>query len=228
MSRVFEAGAGEKWTLAICLALMAALAGFVMVLSFGAASAQFAIGLLGVASAAPLVGLAILIADEAAAAFRLRIEIAGDEVLLRLPPRRGHVRRPFIETRLPLASIKAVETRAEAFRQLGIAAVQQAYRLILSDGSAIELGADRQMKAALFGPAAEAIAERLRQDVVDRGMVDGKAGLLAVVGTSVPEWSEPSLAPADVDRRRAAAARAFKIMAASMTLVMLVRLIARR
>ena len=100
--------------------------------------------------------------------------------------------------------------------------------LTLKDGSEILLGADRQMKPPLIGEAAAAIAARLKIAVADLGMVDGAPGVLAVVGTSVPEWSAPSLPREEIEKRVSASARAYKIMAVSATLFMLIRLIARR
>lgn len=222
----FKAGAGEKATLAICTALMAILALFVSGVAI-ASKSLIAAALLA-PSAAVLIGLCLLIASEASAAFRLGIEIDGDVLRLNLPPRRGHALLPAVNRETPLSSVAAVETRSEVFRQLGVTALQQAYRLKFSDGSTVILGADRQMKQPLFGPAAELIAERARTPIADLGMVDGGAGFLAVLGASVPDWSAPSL-PADaIEKRRKAAAHAFQIMTLTAALVTLARLIARR
>ena len=223
-----KASAGERWTLAICTGLMALLGAFVVAVAVGTVASSPAAAALVALGGAAIVGVGLLVVGEMLAAFRLRIAVADGRVELRLPARRGHVVHAEVNETIALASIDRIETRAEAFRQLGVAAVQQAYRLRLKDGRAIDLGADRQMKPPLFGRAAEAIAAAADAPIEDRGMVDGGAGVLAVVGTSVPEWSAPSLAAGDIVKRRAAAARAFSVMAWTAALVALARLIARR
>lgn len=228
MRTELKAGAGERATLVICTALMAVLALFVSAAAVGTLkSSPLAAALVG-ASGAVLLGLAWLIGVEAAAALRLKIGVDGDSLKLDLPRRRGHVPLPAMKRETPLASVIAVEKRSEVFRQLGVTMVQEAYRVRLADGSAIVLGADRQMKAPLFGPAAELISERTKVPIADLGMVDGGAGFLAVIGASVPDWSAPSLAPEKIGQRRAAAARAFQLMTLTAALVTLARLIARR
>lgn len=226
---VFAPGAGERWALAICTGLIAILAAFLMAVFVGVAVGSPLIALVFLLpSAGVMIGLVWLIAGEMLAAFRLRIAVGADRLSLKLPRRRGHVMLPRVDTEISLASIGAIERRGEVFRQLGVAAIQDAYRLTLKDGSEILLGADRQMKPPLIGEAAAAIAARLKIAVADLGMVDGAPGVLAVVGTSVPEWSAPSLPREEIEKRVSASARAYKIMAVSATLFMLIRLIARR
>lgn len=228
MRAEFHPSGGERATLLICTALMAILALFVSAVAVGTlASSAVAAAFVG-AAAAVLIGFVLLISAEAAAALRLRIAIEGDMLKVNLPRRRGHAPLPEARREVLLSSVVALESRGEAFRQLGVTAVQQAYRVTFDDGSTLTLGADRQMKAPLFGPAAELISERTKILVADRGMVDGKAGFLAVVGASVPDWSAPSLTSDEIGRRRNAAARAFQIMTLTAALVTLARLIARR
>jgi hypothetical protein len=228
MVHEFHVTGAEKATLAVCAGLMWLLAAFVSAAAIASASGSLLAAALSGFAALALIGLACLIGAEATAAFRLRIALDGETLRLVLPRRRGHVALPEVGRAIPLASIAAIETRTEVFRQFGVAALQQVWRLRLTDGSAVVLGADRQMKPALFGAAAEAIAAWAKKPIVDLGMVDGDPGFLAIVGTSVPLWSAPSLPAEEMDRRRIAAARAFQILTASITLFMIARLIARR
>jgi hypothetical protein len=169
-----------------------------------------------------------LVADETAAAFRLLIEIDAERLSLRLPARRGLVRLAPVEATVPLASIERIESREEAFRQIGVAAIQQAWRLKLKDGSTIPLGADRPFKGEIFSLAATEIAARARVSIVDLGMVDGSAGILAAVGTGVPDWTTPGLSEAERVRRDATAARAYRWIAALTVFAVIARLIGRR
>jgi len=228
LTEIFRAPAGEKATLVICTALMAVLALFVSAVAAATfASSAFAAVLVAL-SAAVLIGLAVLIGREAAAALKLKISVEGETLRLDLPARRGHVLLPAVRREAPLASVAAVERRSEVFSQLGVTMVQEAFRVKFADGSAVVLGADRQMKAPVFAPAAELISERTNKPIGGLGMVDARPGFLAVVGASAPDWSAPSLAPGEIVKRRAAAARAFQLMTLTAALVTLARLIARR
>lgn len=214
--------------LVICAALIIVLGLFITAVGIATLAATPVAGLLVLAGVAPIAALGALIVGETRAAFRLRIALTGDAVELRLPRRRGHVQHPDVSDTVPLGSVDRIETRAEAFRQLGITTIQQAYRLVLKDDRAIDLGADREMKGDLFGRAAEAIAARLNLQIQNLGMVDGAPGFLAVYGTSAPPWGAASLDETEIAKRIAARTRAYQWMAASATLVMLARLIARR
>ncbi len=224
----FRPLASERWTLAFCTLLFAVLAIFVGGATVvGVAKTPWFILML--APALAVIGaLTLLVGGEAAAAFRLLIVIDAEKVRLRLPRRRGHVLLPATDETVPLKLIKAIETRSETFRQLGVVAIQQAYRLILSDGTAVDLGADRQFKEALFGNATAALTARAGIEIRNIGMVDGSPGILAAWGTSCPPWSTPSISDDDIEKRVIASCRALKFMTASITLVTLARLIARR
>jgi hypothetical protein len=52
--------------------------------------------------------------------------------------------------------------------------------------------------------------------------------VLAAWGTAVPGWSAPSLGDTEIAARLAGASRLWTIVGASLTLVMIARLIARR
>ncbi len=212
--------------LAICLALMGILTACLFGFAYLAESAATA-AILGVTGFAPL-AFSFLIGEETLAAFRLRIDIGKQVVRLRLPRRRGHVRLPAIEATVPLAAISAIETRAEAFVQLGYASIQQSWRIRLTDGRTIDLGADRQMKREIFGAAAAEIVRRTGLRVVRRGRVEGRAGVLAAYGTAVPDWSHSAVSDEALADRVAETGRVWRLTEWLMVLAQLVRLIGRR
>lgn len=225
---VFRTKPAERFTLLACGIMVCVLALFVGALLIAMAHEGVSWMLFWSVILAVHALLAALILSEWVAARHLLIDVREKAVALRLPRLRGHVKHAAVAETIPYSAIARIETRAEAFRQLGIVAVQRAYRLVLKDGQTIELGADRQLKEDLFGPAAEAIAERADVEIDDRGMVDGAAGVLAAWGTAVPGWSAPSLGDAEIATRLARASRVWTIVGASLTLVMIARLIARR
>jgi len=131
-----------------------------------------------------------------------RVTLGGDGVLrLRLPRARSYVPQASVDRALPIASVRGVETRVEAFRSAGNTVTQQAYALVLSNGERILLGADRRMLEPFFGRAAKAIAQAAGQQMRDLGTVDGDPGFILVTGQSVPDWSAPGLAPAVAQKR---------------------------
>jgi hypothetical protein len=214
--------------LATCVVLSAVLAAAIIAAlppwrSLGAVAALALLGGLLVVAA-----LVWLIVAECVAAFRLRIALGPESLALRLPARRGHVRQPSFAGVLSYADIDRVESRDEAFRQLGLIAIQTAYRLVLKDGRSIELGADRQLRAPLFGPAANAIADRCGLRLRQGGMVDGRAGLLAAFGTSAPAWGAPTLPAATARQRVEHSARASRNLGIFVLVMTILRLILRR
>jgi hypothetical protein len=225
---VLRVPASVRWTLAACLAMLLLLGAAILAalppLNSLPGAAAFAL----LAGLAVGVALAWLIAAECVAAFHLRIELKAQSVSLRLPARRGHVLRRALADDIPYAAIDRVESRDEAFRTLGLVAIQTVYRLVLKDGSGTEVGADRQLRAPLFGPAARAIAERCGQTVRHAGMVDAAPGLLAAFGTSAPAWNAPTLPAATARRRIDEAARASRNLGIFVVIVTILRLVLRR
>lgn len=222
----FRAPLGQRLTLVICSGLIILLA---TMIAWGASVSPGGIwvNLVWLTVLAGCIALGLLILSEAAAAVRLRITLDVTDLHLELPPRRGHVQLPAVSELIPLARIRGVETRQEVFSQFGIVALQRAYRLLLKDGTAVELGADRQFKQPLFGQAAAAIAQRVGTGIRERGMVQGKPGVLAAWKTSVPDWSSPSLPDTLAGELIARSARTFGILAASVTLLSIMRILTR-
>jgi hypothetical protein len=226
--KLFQERFGQRALLWICAAFLGLLAmgGAIAAAAALVAAPWFA------AILAPLavliIALALRVVEEARAAGRVRIEIGPVDLRLILPRRRGHVRLDAVDETLPLASIVRIETRAECFGQIGVAAIQTAARLTLKDGRTLVLGADRDYRRPLFIPAAEAIAVGSGAPLSHLGMVDGAPGFLVLYGPAVPDWSAPALPAEEMGRREAARARAFRIIGLLSGFVLLARLIARR
>ena len=226
--RVFRTPAAQRWMLATCVALFAILGGAIFLSLPPLQSLEVPLLLALLAGLAVLAVLAGLVLAECVAAFRLRIELGHDSLVMRLPPRRGHVQRPPFAGSVPYSTVAHVESRQESFRQLGLTAIQTAYRLVLTNGDSIELGADRQLREPVFGPAADAIAARCGLRLRKGGMVDGRAGVLAAIGTLAPDWDAPALPAAEARRRVEQSARATRNLGIFVLVMTLLRLILRR
>lgn len=224
----FHKSAGARFMLLTLLLLMAALEIFIAGIAIATIASELSIAIVLGVTCAAMFPLTLLIFFETKAAFGLRIEISSDGVSLRLPARRGHVIHSAVSRIIPLSDIAGVETRAEAFSQIGVVAVQQSYRLALRSGEVIELGADRQFQETVIGDAAQHVAKRINLAIRDRGMIDGDPGFLAAAGTSVPDWSAAPLSEAERASRHTAAANALKAINLSLLVVLIARLIARR
>lgn len=227
-SRVFRVPAAQRWTLATCVALFAVLGTSIAWSLPPLQSLEVPLLLALLAGLVVLAVLAGLVLAECVAAFRLRIDLRHDSLAMRLPPRRGHVQRPPFAGSVPYSAISGIESRDESFRQLGLTAIQTAYRLVLKNGDSIELGADRQLRDPVFGPAARAIAARCGLGLRQGGMVDGRAGVLAAIGTSVPDWGATALPAAEARRRTEQGARATRKLGIFVLVMTLLRLILRR
>jgi hypothetical protein len=151
--------------------------------------------------ALPFVGLTYYVYREAAARSSTRIAINWQTLELRLPPERGYVPQERIDTSIPLASIKAIECRAESYRQIGTTALQFAYSLVLEDGRRIFLGADRRFLTPYFQNAAGIISNNIKSPIRDLGLVDGNPGFLLVIGQSAPPWDTAPVPPATMQKR---------------------------
>ena len=130
---------------------------------------------------------------------------------LDLPAGRSLIHRPPEQhLTIPYADIKSVETRLEAYGNLGIAMMQRAYVLRRKNDDLIFLFEDRALATGLenqlFPDFASDLAARAGVAVRDLGMVEGKNGFLGMWGTHAPDWAAPSLTLAQQLRlwRRAA------------------------
>ena len=145
--------------------------------------------------------LTFIMYREAAARAFTRIAINWQTLELRLPSGRGYVPQEKIDSSIPLASIKAIESRVESYRQIGTTALQFAYALVLEDGRRIVLGADRRFLTPYFQNAAGVISNNIKIPIRDLGLVDGNPGFLLVAGQSAPPWDATPVPAATMQRR---------------------------
>lgn len=203
--RRYRVSGFEQAILAIAAGLLFILAAASLLGAFAAAEPGGAVAL--VALAAAILPVSFYIVEEARASRRLAISIADGRLNLDLPARRGAARLDPLTGEIAIRDIVGVDFRGEAFSFLQWTMIQTAWRLRLSDGGAIILGAGRPMKQRLFGDVAAEIARRRGFAPQGLGMVDGHFGTPLFQRASIPPWSAP---PLDVEqaeaRRRAAAA----------------------
>ena len=203
MSAIIELkrGGGDQffiWFMAVMLGFVAALFAFVAATLLADSEEM---GWILIVLALFMAGLGFIVYREAAARSFTRIAINWQTLELRLPAARGYVPQEKIETSIPLASIKAIESRAEAYRQIGTTALQFAYSLVLEDGRRIFLGADRRFLTPYFQNAAGIISNNIKQPIRDLGLVDSNPGFLLVAGQSAPPWDAAPVPQATMQQR---------------------------
>jgi hypothetical protein len=119
-------------------------------------------------------------------------------VALRLPAGRSLIHQlPAFEGVITYGDIAAIETRLEAYRSIGLAAMQRAYGLRLRNGALIILGEDRALGTNFEQLGANQLAAKLAAraeiTIIDLGMVEGRGGVLMVTGAAPEAWSALSL-----------------------------------
>lgn len=194
-------GGGDQiaiWTLVIMFAFMIAM----FIFAGGAlVSEGEGGGWILILFTLPFIGLTYYVYREAIARSSARIAINWQTLELRLPAQRSYIAQEKIDASLPLASIEAIESRAESFRALGTTAVQFAYSLVLNDGRRIVLGADRRFTSPYYQNAAGVISNNVKIPITNRGLVDGNPGFLLVFGQSIPDWNAAPVTEAAMQKR---------------------------
>jgi hypothetical protein len=159
---------------------------------------QIAGGLTLALIAAMIAYLVGYVARDTYAKWMLRAEFGPTSVALRLPAGRSLIHRlPAFEGVIPYADIAAIETRLEAYRSAGLAAMQRVYVVRLRNGTLIFLGEDRALGTSLEQLGASQLAATLAAcsgiAITDLGMVEGRGGVLMVAGAAAEAWGAPSL-----------------------------------
>lgn len=179
------------------------------------------------AMALPFVGLTYYVHREAVARSLTRIAINWQTLELRLPPQRSYVPQENVETSLPLASITAIESRAESFRALGTTALQFAYSLVLNDGRRIMLGADRRLISPYYQNAASLISNNVKIPIRDLGIVDGNPGFLLVLGQTIPTWDAAPIPPQETQKRFKDEAVTWRVVSIVLSVALAIGALAR-
>lgn len=162
---------------------------------------QFAAGCFSAAIAAACMYLVAYLWRDTRAKWMFRVEFRTQDVVLRLPANRSLIHRTLaFEGVIPYTHIAAIQTRLEAYRWIGMAAMQQVFAIRLRNGTLVLLGEDRAQGTGLaesgMGRLVETLATRTGIAITDLGMVEGKGGALMVVGAAAEPWDASSLGQA--------------------------------
>ncbi|MBC7841536.1 MAG: hypothetical protein H7099_04465, partial [Gemmatimonadaceae bacterium] len=126
----------------------------------------------------------------------IRLSNAG--LTLHLPAGRSLIHNPpgCSET-VPWSDVTAIETRLEAYVSQGLTNLQRVYRLIRRSGDPIflfeERGLQTNIASAPMDALAEEIARRAKLRITDRGMAQGRGGILGAWFAAPPSWSAEPL-----------------------------------
>jgi hypothetical protein len=128
----------------------------------------------------------------------LRLALGAETVALDLPAGRSLIHRPPEQhLTVPYRDVASVETRLEAYGNLGMEMTLRPYVLRRKDNDLVFLFEDRAlatpMASALFADIASQLAIRADVKLHDLGMVEGKGGFLCAWGALAPDWAAPSL-----------------------------------
>jgi hypothetical protein len=161
---------------------------------------NWALGLLMLALAALVTGLALYTLRDLAGKWGLRVTLDADGATLDLPSGRSLIHRPqALHVTIPYADVAAVETRLEAYGTLGMEMMQRAYVLRRKSGELVFLFEERALAtgfaSSTFAGVISDLAARAGVEVKDLGMAEGEGGLLGVWGTHAPDWAAPALSP---------------------------------
>ncbi|MFO1017917.1 MAG: hypothetical protein U1E03_09990 [Hyphomonadaceae bacterium] len=170
---------------------MAWLAAWVLTTNMGA-------GLFMLACTAGIGWLFAYVWRDAAAKWGAHVEFEAARAVFHLPAGRALTRQlPNFGATIEYAAMGAIETRLEAYRSMGMAAMQRAYALRLKSGELIILGEDRGLGSSVaqvgIGVLAAELARRAAIEITDLGMAEGKGGMLMVSGAAAPGWDSASL-----------------------------------
>ncbi len=130
------------------------------------------------------------------AASHSEVHLGPDKATFVLPNWRGPTPLfPYTECEVAYKDLAAVETRGEIYRYVVLPVIVQSACLVRKDGRRLTLGYVRENSEdppMPFHTIAAQIAERAGVPLVHRGIVEGNAGLRALVQDE-PGWDAPEL-----------------------------------
>jgi hypothetical protein len=159
----------------------------------------------------------------------VRIEVGPQTVKLRLPRLRGPMPLPsLIRAEIAYRDIAAVEHREEIYESLGLVTVQDAYSLVLRDGTRVPLGvlSEHWTKPLPLVEAAGRIAQRAGCSVRDRGAVR-VGGVVRGIIHDAPAWGNETMTVAERKLWHAHATRSIRVLGILLAVLALARACAR-
>ena len=162
---------------------------------------QWALGLFMLAIAGFIGALTGYVWRDLRGKLGLRVVLGPDAVTLDLPSGRSLIHRPPAQhLTIPYPDIATIESRYEAYGNLGMEMMQRAYVLRRKSGELIFLFEERAlatgMASTMFADIVADLAARAGVTIRELGTVEGKGGFLGVWGTHAPDWSAPALSMA--------------------------------
>jgi hypothetical protein len=159
----------------------------------------------------------------------VRIEVGPQMLKLRLPRLRGPMPLPsLIRAEIPYSDIAAVEHREEVYDSFGLVSVQDAYSLMLRDGTRVPFGAlaEHWTKPLPVDEAAERIAQRAGCSLRDRGAVF-IGGVVRAIARDTPPWGNETMTAAERKHWHARALLTLRILGVLLAVAALARACSR-
>jgi hypothetical protein len=155
------------------------------------------------------------------AASHSEVYLGPDKATLVLPNWHGPTPLfPYTECEVPYKDLAAVETRGEVYRYLVLPVIVQSACLVRKDGKRLTLGYVRENSEdppMPFHSIAEQIAERAGVPLIRRGIVEGNAGIRALIQDE-PGWDAPEMPAERLATLRKLESIGWKVLIATLAL----------
>jgi len=158
------------------------------------------------------------------AASHSEVHLGPDKATLVLPNWHGPTPLfPYTECEVPYKDLAAVETRDEIYRYFVLPVIVKSACLVRKDGKRLTLGYVRENAEdppMPFHTIAERIAERAGVAVTYRGIVEGNAGLRALIQEE-PGWDAPALTVERLEAVRKLESTGWKLLIAALAVAVI-------
>jgi hypothetical protein len=127
---------------------------------------------------------------------------------------------PYTECEVAYSDLAAVETRGEIYRYIVLPVIVQSASLVRKDGKRLTLGYVRENSEdppMPFHTIAAQIAERAGVPVIHRGIVEGNAGIRALIQDE-PSWDAPELSAERLEAVRKLESMGWKLLVGTLAL----------
>lgn len=196
-STVYKASGGRKFILTVALILlMPFLISLPIMLFFRIKGGLFTDAASLLVFSLIYVGCVAFLLFYVVQSYRTRIEIKDNELDVSVPKYRGPTPSlAYVQKKMPLDQIAAVETRGEVYRELAVPMLMKTASVVSKDGDRVQLGYTTEHSSDPAFPVpdiAEAIASKAGVEIKPRGTVKVGSQYAALVRGTAP-WDDAEI-----------------------------------
>lgn len=139
---------------------------------------------------------------EARASWRWRLQIEGNQLVLKLPAYRSQVHvTPADQRTVHCSDIVRILTREESYRNVGMVNAIRVFALELINGERIFIGEDRSQGTSqathYTADAVAAVQRAWDTPVTELPAAQGKSGYLGILGCVAPDWDDAGMSESE-------------------------------